>query len=323
MRRDRGLLALLSALLAISCALGQIPFINGLALLQHSSPTQLGQQPHPLALYLRPAKALGLARGSGGAPLTTLATLRDDHRPDTEIARLAHDHRLPADGLKALLAISSKGTATVRGMFWPQLPAAQSDVANEGLARTRAAAKLLGRYRAATSSPAGAWLAWSVGLFRAQRLCQQAGAEFRRIVGALRLHLLAYHRHHANQQLCSIQGLALALHAGWPVASADSTVAGAGLRLTATTGEAVRATMPGRVSFRGNNGSQGLCVEIVHACQMRSETCGLNKARLQLGARVQAGAQLGTAGPALWFGLRLGSQALDPRILMPSSALGR
>ena len=210
MNEEKGILAFLGTIMAVACVLSQIPVVEGMTTVGQWFDQKPLPSPDPLALYFHPA---------GFQNLAPLAELRADLRPDLEIARLARKHGLTANKLKAHLAITSKGASTLEGMFWPQLPDGHAQGPDEGLARTRAAAKLLGRYLRTTGSELGAYLAWQTGPLRAGRTIDRAPARIDQVLAAMRLHLLAYHRKQALWHLCSVQGLASALDALWPASS--------------------------------------------------------------------------------------------------------
>lgn len=151
MNRNRGLLALVCTLIALTCAVFQVPIVSGLVWLGHSVSQPLPEDLPPLAIALSPADTPQLPRGPGQAEPVTLVELKWDKRADAEVQRLAEQHHLPFALLKAHLALASRGVSAADGMFWPRLPPWEDESklkqADEGLARTRAAAALLARYR--------------------------------------------------------------------------------------------------------------------------------------------------------------------------------
>jgi septal ring factor EnvC (AmiA/AmiB activator) len=77
-----------------------------------------------------------------------------------------------------------------------------------------------------------------------------------------------------------------------------------GVQLSARPGEPVAAPLAGWVGFAGPNGSRGNCVELRHACGLRSIVCALDRVDVSAGQRLGAGEPLGRAG------------ALSPRLHM-------
>jgi hypothetical protein len=239
---------------------------------------------------------------------------------------------IPFSVLKALLAVTCLGVTDDQGLFVPRLPDGEGPT--DAAERIRRAARLFAQLWRETGTLEGSLIAWRAGAIRARRVVRASGEEeddlFRfqaylhepyraeRIQRRLRLHLLVPFREEARELMCSVTGVALGLEARWPVDSLETEPAGAGVRLAAGPGEPVRATMPGRVHWAATDGSRGLCVEVDHGCDLRTSVCGLAEASVPVGARVETGQPLGTAGPGRpWFGLRIGTVSRDPRVLHP------
>ncbi len=325
MNRNRGLLALVCTLIALACALFQVPIVSGLVWLGHSLSQPLPEDLPPLAIALSPADTPQLPRGPGQAQPVTLVEMRWDQRADPEVRRLADKYRLPFTLLKSHLAFASCGVAAADGMFWPRLPAGEDDSRlkkqpGEALARTRAAAAVLARYRRETGSIAGALTAWKIGVVRSLHALGGIGRGIEEVTDALRRRLPAFDFNAARRYLCSVWGLSLALEARWPAqnlrASPQAGTKDGGVSLSVPAGGAIVAPMAGSVGWIGHNGRQGLCVEIVHGCELRTTLCGLAEVLVRPGKRLQPGSIVGRAAPGgTWFGLDLGSYHLDPRVL--------
>jgi len=282
MNRQKGLLAFLCAAIAATCAVLQLPVVEWVE-------RMFGNAPAPLAAHLKSVKETRLRTGPGGGEPVTVQALREDHRPDPEIEKLALAHNLPFGVLKAHLAITSQGVRGTEGLFWSRVPEGDEKLPDDGLSRTRAAAALLGRYQKETGSLRGALMAWKVGTYRARRAT------------APHQHMLAFHRHSAQTFLCTILGLAAALDARWPIKE-----------------NGVHAPMPGRILFAGIDGLRGRCVVLNHVCDFSTEVCGLYHLEVEAGQKVQQGRKLGMAKPgAARFGFRLGQRILDPAAIRP------
>jgi hypothetical protein len=143
--RQTGLLAFLCAAIACACAVLQLPLVSGVEQL-------FGDSPPPLLAHLRTQKDTRLRDGPGGGEPVTVQSLRGDRRPDPEIEKLARVHGLPFATLKAHLAVVSRGVRGTAGLFWARLPEGDEELPDDGLARTRAAAALLGRYQKETAA---------------------------------------------------------------------------------------------------------------------------------------------------------------------------
>ncbi len=322
MNRDKGLLAFLCTVLVVTCAMTQVPLVQGLTELARSFSGTKPEDLPALAIHLSAPDTPQLPPGPGQASPVTLLELRKDERPNAEIQNLANTHRLPFGLLKAHLAIASQGITSEDGLFWPRLPEGDDQVADDGLARSQAAAKLLANYRNQTGSAAGGLTAWQTGVIRARHATAFAEPGLEGMLSAQRLRLLAYHRARAGKQLCAVWGLSMAMDAAWPVTQTGTQVEANGVRLETSPGQKVAAPMPGRVSFSATDGSRGLCVEIEHACQLRSQICGLAKVSVASGQRVQVGTILGTSAQTTpWFGLQVGTLWLDPRVLQQPESL--
>ncbi|MBW1870622.1 MAG: M23 family metallopeptidase [Deltaproteobacteria bacterium] len=322
MNRNKGLLAFLCTVLVVTCAMTQVPLVQGLTELARSFSDTKPEDLPALAIHLSAPDTPQLPPGPGQAKPVTLAELRKDQRPNTEIQNLANTHRLPFGLLKAHLAIASQGITSAEGLFWPRLPEGDDQVSDDGLARSRAAAALLAKYRNQVGSEAGALTAWQTGVIRARHASADCEPGLEGMLAAQRLRLLAYHRNRAGKHLCAVWGLAMAMEAVWPVAQTGTQVEASGVRLEVGPGQKVAASMPGQVSFSATDGSRGLCVEIEHACQLRSQICGLAKVSVSTGKRVQVGTTLGTSGQTTpWFGLQVGTLWLDPRVLQQPESL--
>jgi murein DD-endopeptidase MepM/ murein hydrolase activator NlpD len=325
MNRDHGLLAFCCTVVAVACALLQLPLVNGLGDAARLISGSARQRSTPLSIALTPPTAAQPATGPGGEKLLTLFDLQREQRADPLLRQLATRHGLDFALLKAHLAQASAGVLGDGGHYWARLPAGAEPVADEGPARSRAAARLLARYRQRTGSTATALVAWAVGPLRAARVARlrpAAGSELESSLVALRRHLLAPQRQRARSWLCTVTGLAACLRARWPVTDRDLSVReGKGVRLAAAPGEKVRAPMAGRVGFAGADGARGRCVELRHACGLLTEICDLHTTAVAAGRWVARGAPLGSAGrrrPRL--NLVLGVRALDAAQLMPAEA---
>jgi murein DD-endopeptidase MepM/ murein hydrolase activator NlpD len=278
--RQKGLLAFLCAAIATTCAVLQIPLASGVEDL-------FGSEPPPLCAHLKAEKDTGLRDGPGGGDPITVASLRNDERPDYEIKLLSKAQRLPFAVLKAHLAVTSQGVRGTNGHFWSRLPEGDEELPDDGLIRTHAAAELLGRYQKETGSLEAALMAWAIGPYRARRSLPGE------------MHLLATHQSSARRHLCTVMGLAAAYQAQWPIDD-----------------QQVQAPMPGKVIFAGVDGVRGRCVLLEHTCDFESEFCGFDKLSVEAGQPMKQGARLGTAQPgAIRFGLRVGKRIVDPAAL--------
>jgi len=84
-----------------------------------------------------------------------------------------------------------------------------------------------------------------------------------------------------------------------------------GLQYATPAGTIVRAAGAGEVTFAGLVAGVRYVV-IAHADGLRATYGGLAASALEAGDRVPAGAEVGTAGASLHFGLRRGDRYLDP-----------
>jgi len=321
MSRDRGLLAFLCTLLVVAGTLFQVPLVNGTAELGRFFTETTPEDLPPLAIHLAPADIPQLPRGPGQTAPVILREIRRDKRPDEEILDLAKRHHLPFALLKAHLAITSRGVASEEGIFWPDLPQDDAQVADEAVARTRAAAALLADFRRALGSVPAALLAWEVGLFRARRVAESAAEGPAGILASARLRLPAFARAEARQYACSVLGMAVALQARWPVPDPEAQKIADRVELEVSPGQAVASPMAGQTGWVGNDGSKGLCVEIEHVCDLRSVFCGLKSSVVSEGQQLRAGSNIGLAGQKVRFWLFVGRYALDGRVLRPDPRL--
>lgn len=313
MTRRNGLLAFACTLLAAVAALLQLPMVAGVGDIAGLLAGAKASGRSPLAIALTPPTASQIPAGPGGAQPLTLFTLQRENRADPDIIRLSNQHGIQANVLKAHLAQACEGVLGDQGHFWARLPEGDGEIEDSGIARTQAAAALLDRYGKQTGSIHGALIAWRTGAPRAARaLSAPPGPEapdLEQALAAMRRRMIASYREDARQWLCSVHGLAAALQARWPVPDRDvSQKEGLGVRLATSPGQTISASMPGRVGFVGIDGPRGLCVEVIHACDLRSELCWLKAASVAPGARVKVGMPLGTAGRLrprfnLWLGV--------------------
>jgi hypothetical protein len=311
--RRNGLLAFICTLLAAVAALLHLPMVARIGDIAGLLAGAKASGRTPLAIALTPPTASQIPAGPGGAQPLTLFNLQRENLADPDIIRLSTQYGVEAHVLKAHLAQACEGVLGDQGHFWARLPEGDGEVEDSGLARTQAAAALLDRYSKQTGSVHGALIAWRAGAPRAARaLSAPPGPEapdLEQALAALRRRMIAPYRHDARQWLCSVHGLAAALQARWPVPNRDvSLKEGQGVRLAASPGQTIMASMPGRVGFVGIDGPRGLCVEVIHACDLRSEVCWLKAARVAPGELVEVGMPLGTAGRLrprfnLWLGV--------------------
>lgn len=321
MNRQNGLLAFVCTLLVVVAVIFQIPVVTGIGDVGKlvAGPSVTTDPAHPLALALTPPTAPQLPTGPGGVETLTLFQLQREQRADPLLRELAAAQGLPFSVLKAHLAQASQGVLGEDGSYWARLTEGEDEVTDEGAARTKAAAVLLGAYRKQTGSVTGALIAWRIGPYRAARVSASAQPPPDQVLTNLRTHLLAPQREAAERWLCTVLGLAAALNARWPVRDRDVTVReGFGVRLAASPGEAIAAPMGGTVAYTGVDGNRGQCVEIIHACSLRTEVCKVAKPLVTSGQRVQAGAPVARAAKARpRFNLWLGATALDAAQLLP------
>ena len=162
-------------------------------------------------------------------------------------------------------------------------------------------------------------MAWRVGPYRAARVGPSADGGAHQTLANMRTRMLAAQRHAATQWMCTVLGLAASLSARWPVRDRDLSVReGLGLRLAASPGESITSPMGGTVGYTGRDGNRGECVEVLHACQLRTEVCHVNKPLVSKGQRVEAGTPVALAGKTRpRFNMWLGAQALDVAQQMP------
>jgi murein DD-endopeptidase MepM/ murein hydrolase activator NlpD len=314
MTRRRGLLAFVCCLLALGAVAVQVPLVAGLG--------ELGElfsdTTSPLERALTPPTHPELRIGPGGLPDLGLFELRREQRADPLIRRQAEALTVSPGMIKAFLAQSARGVLDDQGFYLARLPEGGEELADRGPARAQAAAELLGRYRRETGSLAGALLAWTTGPIRATRALQGSGPELEASLKAMRRRLAAPWRAEAESLMCTVQGLALTLDSRWPVRSQDASQRqGAGVQLEAQAGEELLAPMDGQATYVGPDGARGTCVELLHACRLRTELCGFARVAVQRGDRVRAGQALGTAGPRSQLTLWSGRKALDATLLLP------
>ena len=319
MNRRNGLLAFLCTVVSMTAAVLQVPVVSGIEDIGRLVTGARPDSQPSLAIALTPPTASQIPAGPGGTQPLTLFALQREKRIDDELKALSAKHAIPFTVLKAHLAQSCKGVLGDEGHYWAWLAEGEDRIEDDGKTRTDAAAALLGRYRKETGSLAGALMAWEAGTLRASRVSQSSDLSLDEGMTALRKRMIAPYRDDARRWLCTVWGLATALQARWPVQDRDiRQVEGAGVRLAAGPGEPVVAAMPGKVGFAGRDGTRGLCVEVVHACELRTEVCDLKTIRVGTGRRVEAGSVLGTVGRMRpRFNLWLGVQALDVTQLLP------
>ncbi len=321
MNRQNGLLAFGCTLVVVVAVLFQIPVVSGIGDVGKlvAGPSATTEPTHPLALALTPPTAAQIPAGPGGVEPLTLFQLQREQRVDPLLRELAAAQRLPFAVLKAHLAQASQGVLGEDGSYWARLAEGEDEVTDEGAARTRAAAALLGTYRQQTGSVEGALMAWQIGPYRASRVSADAGGHLELALDNLRTHLLAPQREAAERWLCTVLGLAATLKARWPVRDGDVTVReGFGVRLAASPGEAIASPMAGTVGYTGVDGNRGQCVEVIHACSLRTEVCKVAKPLVAPGKRVQAGTPIARAAKIRpRFNLWLGATPLDAAQLMP------
>ncbi|NMB74592.1 MAG: M23 family metallopeptidase [Myxococcales bacterium] len=318
MKAPRGMLALVCTLIVIGAAAVHLPVVSGLEELARSFSGE-PREGSPLAGFFTPSSAPVLPTVSNAAIALTLHHLRSDHRPDEVIATLAREFGAPVDLLRAYLALASRGVLGPDGMYWIEVEGIAPSAA--GRERMRAAVQNLAELQRATGSWESALLAEQAGVPRAARVRQTAGAGAGGLLGALRRRLLVPWRDDARNRLCQTVGLARALAAKLPVPGPARPVReGDGVRFSCQGGEPVSSPMDGRVEYAGQSPRLGRCLEIRHACELRTVLCGLQETSVKAGGELGAGDGVGACGPqGLWFGLRLDNQPLDPAgLALPS-----
>lgn len=95
-----------------------------------------------------------------------------------------------------------------------------------------------------------------------------------------------------------------------------------GLEYATRPGTAVRAAAPGVVVFAGPVGS-GRHVTVAHPDGVRTSYSLLRTVAVRAGQRVGTGHILGTAGPSLHFGARIGEAYVDPAVLLGATGRAR
>ena len=88
-----------------------------------------------------------------------------------------------------------------------------------------------------------------------------------------------------------------------------------GLEYATAPGSTVRAAAAGVVTFAGQVGDV-LNVVVLHADAIRTTYSKLASVGVRPGEHVDAGAVIGTSGPALHFGARAGRAYVDPAVLL-------
>ncbi|MBN2494703.1 MAG: M23 family metallopeptidase [Deltaproteobacteria bacterium] len=329
MRRRRGLLAFFCTALACTAAVLQLPVLE----LAEIFSAELPEEYHPLAEAFRSPDAPSAQLGPGAFRQMRLHSLRSQIRADDEIQKLASLHQIPFPILKAHLAQISRGVFDTQGLFWiPDEKELTRDEAAEGAGlealrdaegnrkRVSSIAGRLGELRQQTGSTHGALLAWKAGPVRARKaLAHASQTTLEADLESIRRHMSDPFRAEAQRWLCTVVALARALDSRWPVRDvASCRQEGQAVLLAAAPGEAVMAPMQAEVGWAGLDGARGLCVEMIHACDMRSEICGLEGVSVTSGQRVHAGAPIGRAGrkqPLLF--VYLGVLPLDAASLVP------
>ena len=338
MYSKRGLLAFLCCVLACTGAIMQVPFFSNAKQLLEAFSDNPAPQEHPLLAALRPLDAPRGPSAPGAFHQLTLYAIRAETRSDTTIKRMAQLHQIPFPMLKAHFAQISKGVLDAEGLFWvgePQKteegPSAAEAASLErarnikdargNLGRLEQIAATLGDFRQKTGSVNGAFMAWTAGPQRAQRVISLSKAKLNQNLESLRRHLIVPYRAEAEQWLCTVRGLALAMQSVWPTRSHQ--IRGKSMkvvRLDAASSERLLAPMQAKIGFVGQDGNRGICVEMLHACGLRTELCGLAKSLVKTGQQVHAGTPIGVAGNrakspkfTMWYA----QHALDPTVLRP------
>ena len=336
MGTKRGLLAFLCAVVACTTALLHVPFVTGgKQLLKAFSEPSLDMD-NPLLAALTPPDAPKGLTAPGAFHQLRLGAIRAETRADGDLKRMGALHQIPFPIMKAHLAQVSKGVIDTEGLFWVPDPDMVEDGrgsaekatmaksqkvkdAGKNLKRLEEQAAKLGSYRQATGSVNGALLAWIAGPQRAQRVIALSNSSLKRDLESLRRHMIVPYREESRQWLCTVRGLSLAMQSRWPTRS--RLMRGRSMRvvqLDAVKGEKLLAPMEASIGFVGRDGSRGICVEMVHACGLRSEFCGLSRALVKGGQKVGPGAPVGQTGDQpVSFTLWHGHQAIDPMALLP------
>ncbi len=334
----RGLLAFLCCVLACIGAVLHVPFFSGAKQLLAAFSDTPPPQEHPLLVALKPLDAPRGPSAPGAFHQLSLHAIRKETRSDPAIKRMASLHQIPFHMLKAHFAQISKGVLDAEGLFWvgepkktEEGPAAAEKASLEmarnikdargNLGRLEQITATLGEFRQKTGSVNGAFMAWTAGPQRAQRVISLSKSKLARDLESLRRHLIVPYRAEARRWLCTVRGLALTMQSVWPTRSHQILSKSMKVvRLDSVASERLLAPMQAQIGFVGQDGSRGICVEMVHACDLRTELCGLAKSLVKTGQQVHAGTPVGVAGDrskspkfTMWYA----QHALDPTALRP------